>query len=97
MVILSAVLLIAPVPSITLSAFIASAPLNLAIQYVAPDMNYFVRAGVVIVCLFVGFQLLPMRNRFRPWRELFVADSASVAWLGIGLGLSLVVLHLVFH
>jgi len=97
MVILSAVLLIAPVPSVTLVAFIASAPLNLAIQYFAPDMNYFVRAGVVIVALFVGFQLLPMRNRFRPFRKLFVADSRGTAWLGVGLALSLIVLHIVFH
>ncbi|MCX8209440.1 MAG: sodium/solute symporter [Lewinella sp.] len=97
MVILSAVLLIAPVPSTTLIAFIASAPLNLAIQYLAPDMNYFVRAGVVIVVLFVVFQLLPGRNRLRPFKELFVADSKGVAWLGLGLSLSLLVLHFVFH
>ena len=97
MVILSAVLLIAPVPSVTLLAFVASAPLNLTIQYLMPDLNYFVRAGVVIVTLFVVFQLLPGKNRFRPLRDLLVADSKTVGWLGLGLALSLLVLHVVFH
>ncbi|MEL7163614.1 MAG: hypothetical protein AAFN92_22845, partial [Bacteroidota bacterium] len=100
-VILSAVLLIAPVPRITLVAFLASAPLNLAIQYFASDMNYFVRAGVVIVSLFLIFQvagqLLSGRGRFHAWRGLLVADSREVGWLGLGLALSLVVLHVVFH
>ncbi|MEM9928578.1 MAG: sodium/solute symporter [Bacteroidota bacterium] len=97
MVILSAALLIMPVPGITLVAFIASAPLNLAIQYFAPDMNYFVRAGIVIVSLFVIFQLLPGQNRFRPLKEWLVADRKSTAWWGVGLALSLVVMHVVFH
>lgn len=96
-VILSAALLIAPVPNITLWAFLASAPLNLAIQYVAPDMNYFVRAGVVIVGLFVAFQLLPGKNRLRPLRELLQADTPTVAWLGAGLALSLLAFHWCFH
>lgn len=96
-VILSAVLLVAPVPRVTLVAFLASAPLNLAIQYLAPDLNYFVRAGVVIVALFVVFQLLPGRNRLRPAGALFRSSGRDVAWLGVGLGLSLVVLHVVFH
>lgn len=96
-VILSAVLLIAPVPRITLWAFLASAPLNLGIQYVFPDMNYFVRAGVVIVSLFLVFQLVAGRGKLRPWRELFVADSRGTAWVGVGLALSLVALHFVFH
>jgi SSS family solute:Na+ symporter len=96
-VILSAALLIVRAPKITLLAFLASTPLNLAIKYYVPDMNYFVRAGVVIVALFVIFQLLPGRNSFRPVKELFVADSKSAAWLGAGLALSLLVLHFVFH
>ncbi|SEP98730.1 SLC5 family protein [Neolewinella agarilytica] len=96
-VILSAALLIAPAPRITLWAFLASAPLNLAIQYFFPDMNYFVRAGVVIVSLFLVFQLVAGRGKLRPWRELFVADSRDTAWVGAGLALSLVALHFVFH
>ncbi|MEM9528123.1 MAG: sodium/solute symporter [Bacteroidota bacterium] len=100
-VILSSVLLILPVPRITLLAFLASAPLNLAIQYLAPDMNYFVRAGMVIVGLFLLFQLLGQgvigRLRLRPWRDLLVADTRDVGWLGVGLALSLIVLHVVFH
>ncbi|WP_020570918.1 SLC5 family protein [Neolewinella persica] len=96
-VILSAALLIVRAPKVTLFAFLASTPLNLAIKYFVPEMNYFVRAGVVIMALFVFLQLLPGRNSLRPFRELFVADSKSSAWLGLGLALSLLVLHLVFH
>jgi SSS family solute:Na+ symporter len=96
-VILSAVLLIAPVPRITLWAFLASAPLNLLIKWQYPDMNYFVRAGLVILGLFVVFQLIPGKNRIRPLHELWEADGKSTAWLGIGLALSLLVIHLVFH
>ncbi|MFK8161153.1 MAG: SLC5 family protein [Lewinella sp.] len=96
-VILSAVLLVAPLPRMTLWAFLASAPLNLAIQYYVPDLNYFVRAGVVIVGLFIVFQLLPGKNKFRPFKELFVTDQRSTAWFGFGLALSLIVVHFVFH
>ena len=96
-VILSAVLLVAPVPRITLWAFLASAPVNIGLQILFPKMNYFVRAGVVIVSLFVVFQLLLGRGAFRPWRTLFVADGRRVVWAGVGLALSLMALHVVFH
>jgi SSS family solute:Na+ symporter len=96
-VILSAALLIVRAPMITLLAFLASTPLNLAIKYFVPEMNYFVRAGVVIVTLFLVFQLLPGKNRLRPLSELFVADQRSTAWFGFGLALSLVILHFAFH
>ena len=96
-VILSAVLLVAPVPRITLWAFLASAPVNIGLQILFPEMNYFVRAGVVIVSLFVVFQLLLGRGAFRPWRTLFVADGRRVVWAGVGLALSLMALHVVFH
>ena len=95
-VILSAVLLVAPVPRITLWAFLASAPVNIGLQVFFPEMNYFVRAGVVIVSLFVVFQLLLGRGAFRPWRTLVVADGNRVVWAGVGLAISLVALHVVF-
>jgi SSS family solute:Na+ symporter len=98
----SAVLLLAPVPKITLAAFLASAPLNLVIKFLLPNLNYFVRAGLVIVLIFLLFQVfgqtLAGRSsaRWRPARELFLANDQSVKWLGFGLALSLIVLHLVF-
>ena len=96
-VILSAVLLVVPVPRITLWAFLASAPVNIGLQIFFPEMNYFVRAGVVIVSLFIVFQLLMGRGTFRPLRTLFVADGHRVVWAGAGLALSLIALHVVFH
>lgn len=96
-VILSAALLIAPVPNITLAAFLSSAVVNLAIQYFFPEMNYFVRAGFVILGLFLAVQVPAAKGRFRPVREWFVADSRDAAWCGAGLALSLVVFHVLFH
>ena len=96
-VILSVALLIAPVPRTTLWAFLASAPLNLAILYFFPNMNYFVRAGVVIVSLFVTLQLFVGGGRFRPTREWFVTGGKDVTWFGTGLAVSLIVLHVIFH
>lgn len=98
----SAVLLIAPIPKITLAAFLASAPLNLLIKFLLPHLNYFVRAGLVIVLIFLLFQVVGQAlagkssARWRPARELFQANDKSVKWLGLGLALSLIVLHLVF-
>ncbi|MFT7121885.1 MAG: SSS family solute:Na+ symporter [Neolewinella sp.] len=96
-VILSAALLIAPLPNITLAAFLSSAVVNLGIQYFFPDMNYFVRAGFVILGLFLVVQVPAAKGRFRPLREWFTADSKDVVWCGVGLAMSLVVLHVVFH
>lgn len=98
----SAVLLLAPVPNITLAAFLASAPLNLFFKWWLPEMNYFVRAGLVIVFIFLLFQVLGQlfagrdAARWRPLSDLFAAQSKDVKWLGVGLGLSLVALHLIF-
>ncbi|MEM6769636.1 MAG: hypothetical protein AAF597_03535, partial [Bacteroidota bacterium] len=96
-VILSAVLLIAPVPNVTLVAFIASAAVNLILQYCFPEMNYFVRAGFVILGLFLCVQVPVAKGRFRPIKEWLVADGKDVAWCGVGLALSLLVLHVLFH
>ncbi|MEM9836979.1 MAG: sodium/solute symporter [Bacteroidota bacterium] len=101
-VICSAVLLVAPVPRITLAAFIASAPVNMLMKYYFPELNYFVRAGIVIVGIFLLFQLIgqfaaqPKRALWRSWKELLQPASADVAWVGLGLAASLVALHLVF-
>lgn len=96
-VILSAVLLVAPVPNVTLVAFLSSSVVYATIKYFFPEMNYFVRAGFVILGLFLLVQVPAGRFRFRPAREWLVADDPLVKWWGLGLALSLVALHFVFH
>lgn len=101
-VICSAILLVAPVPRITLWAFLASAPVNIALKYLLPDLNYFVRAGVVIVGIFLIAQVLIQFLAkqpgpfWRPYSELFQPASSDVKWVGLGLAASLVALHLAF-
>lgn len=96
-VILSAALLLAPVPNVTLVAFLASSLVYAGIKWAFPEMNYFVRAGLVISSLFVLIQVPAAGFRFRPLREWFTADDPAVKWCGLGLALSLVALHWVFH
>jgi SSS family solute:Na+ symporter len=96
-VILSAVLWVAPVPRITLGAFLASAPVNIALTLLFPGLNYFVRAGVVIVLLLLTVGLWGGGARVRSIPALFRADTRRVGWMGVGLGLSLVGVHWMFH
>ncbi|MEL6142433.1 MAG: hypothetical protein AAFU67_12520, partial [Bacteroidota bacterium] len=102
-VICSAVLLIAPFPPITLAAFLASAPINVALKLALPEMNYFLRAGVVIVGIFMLFQVFGqlIKNQgevhWRSWKSLLQPADKNVAWVGLGLALSLMALHIVFH
>ena len=96
-VILSAALLLAPVPGVTLVSFLCSSLVYAGLKWAFPEMNYFVRAGCVIAGVFLLVQVPAAGFRFRPLREWLVAEEANVKWWGAGLALSLVVLHFVFH
>ena len=96
-VILSVALLVAPVPRVTLVAFLASSVVYAGLKFAFPEMNYFVRAGLVICSLFFLVQVPAAGFRFRPLREWFTAEGAAVKWWGLGLAVSLVALHFVFH
>ncbi len=80
-----------------LAAFISTLPLHIMFQGIYPDMNYFVRAGFVIVIAFGLLYMLSEDKRWKKWRDIIVADSASVKQFGIGLTMSLVLLHIIFH
>ncbi|MEM7573252.1 MAG: sodium/solute symporter [Bacteroidota bacterium] len=101
---LSAVLLVSPKPRYTLLAFLFTVPLNFGLKYGSKflhenhgwvELNYFLRAGIVIVVAFLLFQWLVGRGR---WAKLeWQADSLSVKWFAWGLVGSLVLLHILFH
>jgi len=86
----------APNRKLAIFAFLLTVPLQFIIMHVFPDMNYFVRAGWVIVIAFgiVAGSALP--KGWKSLKALVVFDDKRVAWVGLGLALSLGALHLVF-
>lgn len=92
----SAFLLI-PNQKITLLAFLSTMPLHLAFQYQYPDMNYFVRAGWVIALAFLMVVIASRDGGWKRREDLFNVTDPVIGRLGLGLGASLVLLHVVFH
>ncbi len=80
-----------------LIAFIATVPINLFLKAQYPEMNYFVRAGWVIVIAFSVLAIASHSNGWRKWKDLIQYDSREIGQIGIGLLLSLVMLHIIFH
>lgn len=93
----SAAFLIAPKHRVALLAFISTIPLHLIIIQLFPDMNYFVRAGWVILIAFLIIYASSWKAGWTKWKDLFHYDDKLIRNLGIGLLASLLVLHLVFH
>ena len=92
----SAVVLLKPNRNIVLFAFIATLPLNIALQLFMPEMNYFVRAfWVIIIGLFIT--IIGSMGKLNSLIALFQpADKYSRNW-GWALAITLVLLHIVFH
>lgn len=93
----SAAFLIAPHHKWSLVAFISTVPLHLIIIKVFPEMNYFVRAGWVIVIAFLIVVVSSFRGGWKPWNQLIVANSREIRQVGMGLLASLILLHIIFH
>ena len=92
----SAVLLVKPNIKVVLFAFVATLPINIGLQLVFPEMNYFVRAFWVI---FSGLSLgiIASKGQLNHIVELFQpASNQSRNW-GWALAASLILLHFVFH
>jgi len=89
--------LLAPNKKVALFAFLSTVPLHIIFIEFVPEMNYFVRAGMVIIIAFLIIYLFSMKAGWKSWRTLVVADNQSVKWVGIGLAVSLVILHIIFH
>lgn len=94
--IISAVGLFRPNRMLVLMAFGATLPINVGLQLLLPEMNYFVRAFWVIfsglLVAFIGSGL-----KVRSFKDLFeAADRVTGRW-GWVLAGSLLLLHIVFH
>ena len=92
----SALLLVKPKQKHILLAFILTLPINFLLQFLFPEMNYFVRAFWVI---FTGISIALMTNlgKLSDFSKLLVSASPRNKWLGVFLLTSLVLLHLLFH
>lgn len=94
----AAAFMVAPNHRLALIAFLSTIPLHLIFKYFLPEMNYFVRAGWVIVIAFSIVSMSTLRaTRWTRWDELFHYDSKIIRQFGLGLLASLVILHLLFH
>ena len=92
----AAVLLIKPNRKIVLIAFIASLPINIALQLLFPEMNYFLRAFWVIfsgLTIAILFNTNKLKNIFK----LIYVSSKSNSILGWSLLISLILIHIIFH
>ncbi len=92
----SAILLIKPSKNSILTAFLLTVPLNITIQFVFPEMNYFLRAfWVIFTGLVIAFtiNIKKIRNVFK----LFFVSSKGNLILGWFLLFSLLIIHYIFH
>ena len=92
----SAIVLIKPSKNSILTAFLITVPLNITIQFVFPEMNYFLRAfWVIITGLVIAFtiNIKKIKNVFK----LFFVSSKGNLILGWFLLFSLLTIHYIFH
>jgi SSS family solute:Na+ symporter len=95
-IICSAVFLVAPKYKVVLVACLSTVALQLILKYSFPEMNYFVRAMWVIVISFTSIFTVS-KSPFEKFENLFESDSKKMTRFGIGMLLSLVALHVIFH
>lgn len=92
----AAIFLVTPKHKVTLIAFFLTVALQFAFKYFFPDMNYFVRAGWVII---IGFLLIFLfsKTKLKATKSLFYSGSVQIKKIGFTMLASLIVLHIIFH
>ncbi len=92
----SAILLIKPSKNSILTAFLITVPLNITLQLVFPEMNYFLRAfWVIFTGLVIAFTI--NINKIKNVFKLFFVSSKGNLILGWFLLFSLLTIHYIFH
>jgi len=92
----SAVLLTKPNIKLVLLAFISTLPINITLQLIFPEMNYFLRAFWVIISG-LTLAIVASKGQLHSILSLFQPASKQNRNWGWILAISLVVLHFVFH
>ncbi len=89
--------MVTPNKKAALIGFLSTIPLHLLIIHFFPEMNYFVRAGCVIVTALTFVMLASWKDGLRGWKDLIQYDSTKNLKLGGILLLSLILTHIIFH
>ncbi len=94
--IISAIFLIKPKVKVILIAFIMTIPLNFLIQFLFTEINYFLRAFIVII---FGLLIVFFYNRTKILSFNSILNSSTIknTYIGIILLLSLITTHIIFH
>ena len=95
-IICDAVFLVSPQHKVTFVAFLTTIILQFIFKSFFPEMNYFVRAMWIIL---IGFTLIFLfsKTQFKNPRILFQTGSKQIQRLGLGMLISLILLHIIFH
>ena len=95
----AAVLLVKPSPRLVFSALLLSIVLSLGLKVALPDLAYFNRALLTIVLTFAVVAIPTMvTNGWRiNVRDLVRIASPNVGYGALALGISLIVVHVLFH
>ena len=95
-VICAAVFLVAPQHKVTFAAFLSTILFQFIFKFFFPEMNYFVRAMWIIL---IGFFLVLLfsKTRFENLWVQFQTDSKQISRMGLGMLISLILLHIFFH
>ncbi|MEM1259648.1 MAG: sodium/solute symporter [Bacteroidota bacterium] len=93
-----AALLLFPNRKLALFGFVATLPINLLSRWLFPDLNYLIRA-LLIVLLGILIVAIPTiyKNGLKPWQEFVRFGNRKVKWFGFGLLLSLAACHFIWH
>ncbi|MFD2586438.1 SLC5 family protein [Croceitalea marina] len=92
----AAAFLMAPKHRVALFGFVATIPLQFLFIYLFPDMNYLVRAMWVML---IGFTIIWLGSKSSFIKDKLKPEPASplLGKVGIGMALSLIALHIIFH
>jgi|TARA_B100000035_G_scaffold314705_1_gene331861 SSS family solute:Na+ symporter len=94
--IICSIFLLKPKTKTILIPFVLTIPINLFIQLLYPEINYFLRAFIVIISSLILAFTLNMRN-IKSIKSLFVSASIKNKILGLILLASLILVHIIFH
>ena len=95
LLICTSVLLIKPNKKIIFCLLVLSIPLNLAIEKLVPELNYFLRAFTVIISLLI-LSIFFSERKVKNIKSLFYPSSKLIRNLGYLLLGSLIIIHFLF-
>ena len=95
LLICTSVLLIKPNKKIIFYLLVLSIPLNLAIEKLVPELNYFLRAFTVIISLLI-LSIFFSERKIKNIKSLFYPSSILIRNLGYLLLGSLIIIHFLF-